>query len=113
MVSSEIRLVELPDGNQIWVRVISEGPTDVGDREAFPSFDSDQFMRTVSGVAHTVRSAVASAKPDTVTVEFGIEISAKAGKLISVLADIGGSTSLKISLGWVSTPSDQQSHVAP
>ena len=99
-MADDIRLVQLPAGEPVWVKIAVAGPQDVS-RNLSP-LDADGLLKTISSVAQSVRSAAAAAKPDAVSVEFGIEITAKAGKLVSVLADVGGSATLKITLNWQS-----------
>lgn len=95
-----IQAVELPNGQVIWARVSSDGPTDTAGLHAKSVFDTDELLKTISGIAETVHESVAKLRPDAIGVEFGIELTLRAGKLIGVLADISGSTSLKVSMGW-------------
>lgn len=95
-----IRAVELPNGQIIWARITFEGPTDTAFGKFNSVLDTDELLKSVSGIAETIHDSVARLRPDSVGVEFGIELSVKSGRLIGVLADVGGSTALKISLGW-------------
>jgi hypothetical protein len=92
----------LPTGDLIFVRVQAEqavtidraaGPTDVGpgDRVApiAGAFQLAEFTQTVGGVVASVRQALDDHRSDSLTVEFGIEIVARAGALLSVLAEVG------------------------
>jgi hypothetical protein len=54
------------------------------------------FADTVRGVIASVWQAVDAHRPDALEVEFGIEISAQAGRLLSVLAEARGG----YSFGW-------------
>ncbi|MDG4802374.1 CU044_2847 family protein [Micromonospora sp. WMMD980] len=92
--------VELPTGERIWVRLSeTTGPADVG-------WQDDQVHRleglleTVRGVARSVRAGLHEARPDTVTVEFGVTMSAKTGRVLSVLAEAGAEANLKVTLSW-------------
>lgn len=95
-----IRAIELPNGQIIWARITSDGLTDTAGSTLASVLDSGELLKSVAGVAETIHDSVVQLKPDSVGVEFGIELSIRAGKLIGVLADVGGSASLKISLGW-------------
>ena len=95
-----IRAIELPNGQIIWARITSDGLTDAAGGTLASVLDSGELLKSVAGIAETIHNSVVQLEPDSVGVEFGIELSIRAGKLIGVLADVGGSTSLKISLGW-------------
>lgn len=99
--------VRLPSGQVIEVAVNDavdlrpSGPRDVGLGDAVVQImQLPDFVETVDGVLTMVRSAVSKARPDSVSVEFGVEISVKAGKLVSVLADAGGKCQLKLTATW-------------
>jgi hypothetical protein len=109
-MATEVRLVQLPAGEPVWVKVAVVGPQDIS--RGTPSLDVEGLLETVTSVAKSVRVAAAKAKPDSVSVEFGVEVTAKAGKLVSVLADVGGSATLKITLNWTSA-SDVAEAAAP
>ncbi|MFF4157543.1 CU044_2847 family protein [Streptomyces sp. NPDC001678] len=55
---------------------------------------------TVRGVAESVRMGLVAARPDEVSVEFGIELSAKAGQVISLIADGESKASITVTLRW-------------
>jgi hypothetical protein len=105
--------VMLPTGDVIWVRVQPEravtvdrdaGPADVGlgDRIApiAGAFQLPEFAQTVRSVVASVRQALDDHRPDSLSVEFGIEIVARAGALLSVLAEVGGTAHVKVTASW-------------
>ncbi|GAA2850011.1 hypothetical protein Acy02nite_33120 [Actinoplanes cyaneus] len=99
--------VRLPSGQVIQVAVNESehlrpsGPRDVGLGDAaIQIMQLPDFVGTVDGVLDMVKLAVSRSRPDTVSVEFGIEISVKAGKLVSVVADAGGKCQLKLTATW-------------
>lgn len=112
--TSEIAHVMLPSGDPIWVRVqVAEsaatgeqtaGPTDVGLRERIaPAVDAlhlQGFAETVRGVVTSVWEALDEHRPDSLEVEFGIEIVARPGALLSVLAEVGGSAQVRVVASW-------------
>ncbi|POG44614.1 hypothetical protein BV881_26050 [Streptomyces sp. ZL-24] len=91
----------MPDGTSIWVHVDDEdeGPRDTsfGDRLSRRLSDLPQ---TLEAVTRSVRSGLRSAAPDEVTLEFGIEIAAKSGQLVSVVTEAGGKATLKVTVTW-------------
>ncbi len=110
---SEIAQVILPSGDPIWVRVQAEhaatsdgvsGPTDVGLKQRVAAgaeaLRLSEFSQTVGGVVASVCQALDEHRPDSLTVEFGIEIVARAGAVLSVLAEVGGSAHITVTASW-------------
>ena len=44
--------------------------------------------------------ALETIAPSNASVEFGLELALKGGKLVSVFVDAGGSASLRVNLSW-------------
>ncbi len=111
---SEIVRVMLPSGDLIWARVqVAEpaasgeqaaGPADVrlGDRigSTAEALRLPGFTEMVRGVVTSVRQSLDEHRPDSLAVEFGIEITARAGGLLSVLAEVGGAAQVKVTARW-------------
>jgi hypothetical protein len=110
---SEIAQVVLPSGDPIWVRVQAEhaatshgvsGAADVGLKQRVvqgaEAIQLPEFSQTVRGVVDSVRLALDEHRPDSLTVEFGIEIVARAGAMLSVLAEVGGSAHITVTASW-------------
>ncbi|PRX15917.1 CU044_2847 family protein [Actinoplanes italicus] len=97
--------VEMPNGQVIWARV-ETGASDVAMTDAVKRLDVDELKSSIHAVSAAVRTAAEDLTPDTVTVEFGLELALKAGKLVSVLAEASGKASLRVSMSWsASSPS--------
>ncbi|MGY0018618.1 CU044_2847 family protein [Streptomyces sp. cg35] len=106
-----IRPIQLPDGTEVWVRTSRlDGPgdgtddyddlyEDVGVWETVTT-KVEGLKETVEGVARSVRAATAAAAPDETAVTFGIEVSAKPGRAVAVLADGEAKANLSITLTW-------------
>jgi Trypsin-co-occurring domain 1 len=104
----------LPSGELIWVRVQAAGPAATGERAAGPAdvglkeriaptaeaLRLPGFAETVRGVVTSVRQALDENRPDSLAVEFGIEIAARAGGLLSVLAEVGGTAQVRVTASW-------------
>jgi NTP-dependent ternary system trypsin peptidase co-occuring protein len=104
----------LPSGDLIWVRVQGAAPAatregaagavDVGlGQRISPVAEAlclPGFAETVRGVVASVRQAIDEHRPDSLTVEFGIEITARTGALLSVLAEAGGTAQVKVTASW-------------
>ncbi len=84
---SRLLPVELPSGQVIWARVSTEGPTDVGASDVIRGLRLDDLREIVEGVTRSVAEAAENVRPDQISVEFGIELALKTGKLTSVLAE--------------------------
>jgi hypothetical protein len=98
---SEITQVLLPGGEVIWARVSGQArPRDVGFGERTATLAAEEFSRLAGAVIGTVRDAVDGHQADEVTVDFGIELSAKSGKVVGVLAELGGTSSIAVHLTW-------------
>lgn len=92
--------VQLPNGEVIWADVAVDGPTNVSAISSLHKLDADEFRAVVHGVADSVRQALNGLRPDEVSVEFGVELALKTGKLTSVLAEASGKASVKVALAW-------------
>lgn len=104
----------LPSGALIWVRVQATEPAATGEQAAGPAdvglneriapavevLRLPGFADTVRGVVTSVRQALDEHRPDSLAVEFGIEIAARAGMLLSVLADVGGTAQIRVTASW-------------
>jgi Trypsin-co-occurring domain 1 len=102
---SEIVQIQLPSGQVVWARVSTTSRTrDAGLRSLAGVLSIDNFPETVAAVAESVRRGLRHLSPQEVGVEFGIEFHATAGGIISVLADTGGSASVKVQLTWSGAP---------
>jgi hypothetical protein len=111
---SEIVQVMLPSGDLVWVRVQVPAPAATGERTPGPvdvrlgkPVDSavealrlPGFAETIRGVVASVREALIEHRPDSLSVEFGIEITARAGSLLSVLAEVGGTAQIRVTASW-------------
>ncbi|WP_405869419.1 MULTISPECIES: CU044_2847 family protein [unclassified Streptomyces] len=60
----------------------------------------EQLGELIQGVGQSVLEAARSAQPDEASITFGVEIVAKPGKAIAVLADGEAKASLEVSLVW-------------
>jgi hypothetical protein len=111
---SEIARVMLPSGDLIWVRTHVAGPASAGEQVTGPAdvglgerigpaagiLRLPGFAETVRGVVTSVRQSFGEHRPDSLVVEFGIEIVARAGGLLSVLAEVGGTAQVRVSASW-------------
>jgi hypothetical protein len=111
-MADEVTRIELPDGTPVEARVsdaelLAEGAdeySDTGISEALTA-RVEGLTELVRGVARTMYAATAAVAPDEVSVAFGVELAAKPGRVVSVLADGEAKGSITVTLTWRSTPS--------
>ncbi|MEE1927623.1 CU044_2847 family protein [Streptomyces sp. TRM 70351] len=111
-MSEGITRLRLDDGTVVWARV-SE-PQELRAAGAPPPGGGYQdsalggrtaalasgLADTVRGVVQSLRMGMTAAAPDEVTVEFGLEIAAQSGQLVSLLANAQGNASINVTLTW-------------
>jgi hypothetical protein len=84
-------LVELADG--AW------GPQNVGTAEVL---NFDGVRETLEAVAKDLDAVWQKVRPKEATVEFGLSLTVKSGKLTGLIVQGDGSASLKVRLKWTS-----------
>jgi Trypsin-co-occurring domain 1 len=98
---SEIVRAQMPDGGVVWARITQDRSVrDTGVSDAAFLLTVDGFPEAIASVAQSIRLGVAKARPREVKVEFGIELAAKTGKIVSVLAEAGATAAIKVELTW-------------
>ena len=105
---STITQIQLPDGQIIYARVSGQVPSadggdtahDVGFTDKIPKLASEQLTKLTEGVVTNVREAVSQFDADEVSIDFGVEFTGKTGRVIGVLAQVGGTASIVLHLTW-------------
>ncbi|MEW1752673.1 CU044_2847 family protein [Streptomyces angustmyceticus] len=107
--------IELPDGTEVWARVSRldapglAGPDDAdeadGEFEDVGAWDAlgarvEGLREVIGGVAASVRQATERVAPHETSVTFGVELSAKPGKAVALLADGEAKANLSVTLTW-------------
>ena len=91
--------VELPNGVTALVQAADTGGGAVkAGRAGKP--DLSAVMGALEGMSGAIKSALAKAAPDRVSVEFGLEVAVKSGALTAMLVGGEGNASLKVTLEW-------------
>jgi hypothetical protein len=67
-------------------------------------FSFDGIRHALEEIGAQVVRAWQQVCPDEASVEFGLSVSAKSGKLTAVLVEGGADASLKITMKWTRTP---------
>ncbi|MET9294767.1 CU044_2847 family protein [Streptomyces sp. NPDC003077] len=109
-MSDRARRIELPDGTEVWARVSrldTTGQIDPEDefQDVGAAWDAlttrvEGLGELITGVATSVRAATRRVAPDETSVTFGIEVSAKPGRAVALLAEGGAKANLSVSLTW-------------
>lgn len=116
MGDSEARItrIEMPDGTPVWARISGAeelarpepggGPTytdtGFGDLTDRVQARVESLQSVVTSVARSLAVPLRAVRPDEVSVEFGIELTAKSGKVVGLLADGEAKGAIKITLTW-------------
>ena len=106
-MATGITQVRLDDGTVVWARISESEQLQEGDGAFVDSGAGERvadmaggIADVVRGVAGSLRAATRACAPDEVSVEFGIELSARSGAVLGLLADGHGAASIKVALTW-------------
>ncbi|WP_405723403.1 hypothetical protein OG607_14845 [Streptomyces sp. NBC_01537] len=113
-MAGEVTQIQLPDGTVVWAHVA--GADQLGERRGAYSDTglSEQVAARVEGlhdlvlgVTRSVFGAVRQvARPDEVSVSFGIELAARPGKVVGLLAEAEGKAAINVTLAWKRSPEE-------
>jgi hypothetical protein len=67
-------------------------------------FDLDQVSATLEGIAQAIRSGLDKVAPTKTTVELGIDLAVRNGKLTGLLVEGQANASLRVTLVWGGGP---------
>ncbi|MFF5250469.1 CU044_2847 family protein [Streptomyces leeuwenhoekii] len=112
---TRVARIALPDGTPVWARIsgaaeLSAQPgelsySDTGFAERVEA-SVESLNALVTGVARSLAEPLRAVRPDEVSVQFGIELTAKAGKVVGLLADGEAKAGLTVTLTWNGGPPD-------
>ncbi|WP_330307248.1 MULTISPECIES: CU044_2847 family protein [unclassified Streptomyces] len=111
---TRIARIEMPDGTPVWARISGadelEGSgglsfTDTGFGERVEA-QVESLQSVITSVARSLAAPLRAVRPDEVSVEFGIELTAKAGKVVGLLADGEAKAGITVTLTWNGGPPD-------
>ncbi len=111
---ARITRIEMPDGTPVWARISGaeelEGPapgsgptyTDTGFGDIADQVQArvESLHSVVTSVARSLAVPLRAVRPDAVSVEFGIELTAKSGRIVGLLADGEAKGAIKVTLTW-------------
>jgi hypothetical protein len=88
----------LPNGAAVKIEVESTGAAQ--DVAALKTFKLEEIDKAIAGFAELTRKASSKVSPDSMEVEFGLNLGLESGKLISILAHARSEASLTVRLRW-------------
>ncbi|MFD7719384.1 CU044_2847 family protein [Streptomyces sp. NPDC059814] len=112
--AARITRIEMPDGTPVWARISGAEELDRPAPGAGPTYTDTGFgdiadqvqarVESLHGVVTSVARSLAvplrAVRPDEVSVEFGIELTAKSGRIVGLLADGEAKGAIKVTLTW-------------
>ncbi|MFE9093715.1 CU044_2847 family protein [Streptomyces sp. NPDC007264] len=111
--STRIARIEMPDGTPVWARISGAEElaapsgelsyTDTGFADRVEA-QVESLHSVVTSVARSLAGPLRAVRPDEVSVEFGIELTAKAGKVVGLLADGEAKAGITVTLTWQGGP---------
>jgi hypothetical protein len=101
-MASRIVEVKLPNDVVALVQVadLEDGGSPAQKVSWKDTFDFEQVSGTLEGIAKAIRSGLEKVMPSKTTVELGIELAVRNGKLTGLLVDGQANASLKVTLEW-------------
>jgi hypothetical protein len=85
----------------VWARVDTpQKVRDTGATDLSAILKVEGLPETIAAVAESIRLGLKNAMPQEVSIEFGLELHARTGKVVSVLAEAGGAATVKVQLTW-------------
>jgi hypothetical protein len=95
--------VRLPNGTEIWAEVQDIGPKETevlgfdGLRDAL---SLDSLRNAIEGLDTLALAAMERIEPDTLSIEFGLELAVDNGQITALWVKGSGKANLKITLSW-------------
>jgi hypothetical protein len=101
-MASRVVEVMLPNKTVALVRAVElDEPGGTAEKVAWKDqFDFEHVSGTLEGLAEAIRSGLAKVKPTRTTVELGIDLAVKNGRLTGMLVEGEANASLKVTLEW-------------
>jgi len=101
---SQIQEIELPDGTVVLARlsapdIYGADDRDVGVLEGAAA-KVERLGELIAAVGSTVLTAARAVRPDEAAITFGVELTAKSGKALAVLAEGEAKASVQVTLTW-------------
>src|SRR5438105_2200716 len=98
---SEESVIELrlPNGSSVAVRV-KEATTGAEKTSLLGALEFKDIVESIAGISEALGEVLHRCQPTKASVNFGLELSAKSGKLMALLVDGEGKGTLNVGLEW-------------
>ncbi|MFC9430819.1 CU044_2847 family protein [Streptomyces sp. NPDC056987] len=106
---ANVTRIEMPDGTPVWARISGAEElsrpsgglvySDTGFADQVQA-RVESLQGVVTSVARSLVGPLRAVRPDEVSIEFGIELTAKSGKVVGLLADGEAKGGIKVTLTW-------------
>jgi hypothetical protein len=97
--TTEILPVEMANGKVVQVQVTTMGgEEDIAILDHLPTFE--EVTGAIEEISRAITSSIEKVKPQSASVEFGLEVAVQEGKLTALLVQGSGTASVTITLGW-------------
>lgn len=100
----------LPDGTAVSIIAVATDDRDAAQdisARGIPSLDD--VRSAITGMAGLARDAVQAVRPDSASVEFGVDVKVESGKLSGLIVSGAANATLKVTLNWESGSAAQPS----
>ncbi|MFF8985062.1 CU044_2847 family protein [Streptomyces globisporus] len=97
---SQLVQLTMPDDQIVWALVERpNGPQDSGLGDVMAA-RLEGFQDALRTVVSNVQAAVAVARPEEISVEFGLELAAGKHGVVAAVTGVGGKATFKVALKW-------------
>lgn len=100
MTERKTEILVLKTENKQEFLIEASSPGGMQDVSGFGDFQSKDLVDSITAISEMLASALKQVSPDKFSVEFGIEVTLKAGKLLALLCNAEGKANLKITMEW-------------
>lgn len=91
------RIIPVKLDNDITVMVEAK---DLGGEQDVSTLSFQGVTDAIEGIASAIATTIEKVKPDKATVELGLDITIKSGKLTALIVENSGKANLKLTLQW-------------
>lgn len=98
--TSAVIPVVLPNGSKIRIEARTLDGAGVREQVGITDLRFAELIPSIEGIAEAVLAIITKVSPKKASVEFGIEVSVEAGKLVTLLCSGEAKGNLKITLEW-------------
>jgi hypothetical protein len=99
-MDEDFTILEVAVGEGTTLQVVALDYGGAQDVAALGPVSLDRVIDTIKDLAGSIKSAIETIAPERASVEFGVQVAVKAGKLSALLVEGSGQAFRKVALGW-------------